>query len=69
MDETVGMVMEKVEGIKGTVGEIKEKVFFFQNKTARLPSIYPEIKPLFVVLFLKMLQVDSVVPIGGMKEE
>jgi len=38
VDETVGMVMEKVEGIKGTVGEIKEKV-------------------------------DSVVPIGGMKEE
>ena len=33
MDETVGMVMEKVEGIKGTVGEIKEKVLFFQNET------------------------------------
>ena len=32
MDETVGMVMEKVEGIKGTVGEIKEKVFSFKTK-------------------------------------
>ena len=26
MDETVNMVMGKVNGIKGTVGEIKEKV-------------------------------------------
>ena len=27
MDEIVGMVMGKVEGIKGTVGELKDKVF------------------------------------------
>ena len=27
MDDMVGMVMGKVEGIKGTVGELKDKVF------------------------------------------
>ena len=49
MDETVNMVMGKVEGIKGTVGEIKEKVFvqklhqrivFYKKKRLLLKNVF-----------------------------